>query len=456
MQILRLDSLPVGSELHGYLVDRVLGSGAFGITYLVRHRHLDTLHVIKEYLPDCAMREHSRSTVSPKSSSDKDLFDWGLKSFYKEAQLLHQLSHPHIVKVTDLFEANGTAYFVMPYLRGYTLHVWMKNNPSPSQDELETIFVPLLEGLKYIHEKGLLHRDVKPENIYITDNSNPILIDFGSARMAVGQKSKALTQILTPHFAPIEQYASKGIYTPAMDLYGFAGCMYQAITGELPEEAPNRLVDDEQPRLVGSEYEKRYAGHFLQAIDKSLSVHAGDRHQDSFGLQKDLVGVGDVPLGGYKEQLQYDDGSEYLGEFKDGKPHGQGTHILANGDKYVGEYKDGKRHGQGTCTFLDGQKFVGEFKDGKRHGQGTTTWADNEKYVGEFKDDKRHGQGTHTWANGDKYVGEFKDDKPHGQGRHTWASGNIFVGEYKDGKSHGQGTLTHIPHPFSQHGGYFF
>jgi len=294
MQILRIDSLPSGSEIHGYLVDRVLGSGAFGITYLVRHRHLDTLHIIKEYLPDCAMREHSRSTVSPKSSSDKDLFDWGLKSFYKEAQLLHQLSHPHIVKVTDLFEANGTAYFVMPYLRGYTLHEWMKNNPSPSQEELETIFVPLLEGLKYIHEKCLLHRDVKPENIYITDNTNPILIDFGSARMAVGQKSKALTQILTPHFAPIEQYASKGTFTPAMDLYGFAGCMYQAITGELPEEAPNRLVEDEQPRLAGSEHEKRYAGHFLQAIDKSLSVHAKDRHQDGFALQKDLVGWNNV------------------------------------------------------------------------------------------------------------------------------------------------------------------
>jgi len=289
MQILRLDSLPVGSELHGYRIEQVLGSGAFGITYLARHQYLSSLHVIKEYLPDCAMREHSRSTVSPKSSSDRDLFDWGLKSFYKEAQLLHQLSHPHIVKVTDLFEANGTAYFVMPYLRGYTLHEWMKNNPRPSQEELETIFVPLLEGLKYIHEKGLLHRDVKPENIYITDNTNPILIDFGSARMAIGQKSKALTQILTPHFAPIEQYASKGTYTPAMDLYGFAGCMYQAITGDLPEEAPNRLTEDEQPRLVGSEYEKRYAGHFLQAIDKSLSVHARERHQDGFELQKDLV-----------------------------------------------------------------------------------------------------------------------------------------------------------------------
>jgi len=393
LQILRLDSLPSGSEIHGYSVDRVLGSGAFGITYLVRHRHLDTLHIIKEYLPDCGMREHNRRTVSPKSSSDKDLFDWGLKSFSKEAQLLHQLSHPHIVKVTDLFEANGTAYFVMPYLRGYTLHEWMKNNPSPSQEELETIFVPLLEGLKYIHEKGLLHRDVKPENIYITDNTNPILIDFGSARMAIGQKSKALTQILTPHFAPIEQYASKGTFTPAMDLYGFAGCMYQAITGELPEEAPNRLVEDEQPRLVGSDYEKRYAGHFLQAIDKSLSVHARDRHQDGFDLQKDLVGVRVVPLGGQKEHLQYDDGSEYFEEFKDGKRHGQGTATSSDGEKFVGEWKDDKRHGQGILYDVDGNVvYSGQWLDGKllegkdsgllssAHVKPGTTWT--EPYTG--------------------------------------------------------------------------
>jgi serine/threonine protein kinase len=286
----RIDALPPGSELQSYIIDRVLGSGAFGITYLVKHRHLDSWHVIKEYLPDCGVRENNRSTVRPKSWGDKDLFDWGLKCFFDEAKLLYQLSHPHVVKVTDLFDANDTAYFVMPYLQGVTLHEWMKNNPRPSQDELEAVFVPLLEALKYIHDKGLLHRDIKPENIYITDNTNPVLIDFGSARIAIGQKSKALTQILTPHFAPIEQYRTKGTFTPALDLYSMAACMFQAITGKLPEEAPNRLEEDEQPKLAGSEYVKRYAGHFLLAIDKSLNVYAKDRHQDGFALQKDLVG----------------------------------------------------------------------------------------------------------------------------------------------------------------------
>jgi serine/threonine protein kinase len=286
----RIDALPQGHQLHAYRIERVMGSGAFGITYLAKHRHLDSWHVIKEYLPDCGVRENNRSTVSPKSGGDKDLFDWGLKCFFDEAKLLYQLSHPHVVKVTDLFDANGTAYFVMPYLQGVTLHEWMKNNPRPSQPDLEAIFVPLLEGLKYIHDKGLLHRDIKPENIFITGNGHPVLIDFGSARIAIGQKSKALTQVLTPHFAPFEQYASKGNFSPALDLYSLAACMYQAITGDLPEEAPNRVVKDEQPSLVGSEYEKCYTGHFLQAVDKSLSLHAKDRHQDGFALQSDLVG----------------------------------------------------------------------------------------------------------------------------------------------------------------------
>ncbi len=305
MQNHRIDSLPAGCELHGYRILRVQGSGAFGITYLAEHRHLGTHHVIKEYLPECALREHNRNTVSPKSTSDTDFFSWGLKCFYKEARLLHQLSHPHIVKVADLFEANGTAYFIMPYLRGITLHEWMTNHLAPSQPELEAIFVPLLEGLKYIHDKGLLHRDVKPENIYILESGHPILIDFGSARMAIGQKSKALTQVLTPHFAPIEQYASKGTYTPAMDLYGLAACMYQAITGELPEEAPNRLVNDEQPKLAGSWYKGTFAPSFLRAIDKSLSVHAKDRHQSGFELQRGLVGSVHVTQDFHEPLVQY-------------------------------------------------------------------------------------------------------------------------------------------------------
>ena len=124
----------------------------------------------------------------------------------------------------------------------------------------------------------------------------------------------------------------------------------------------------------------------------------------------------------------------YIGEYKDGKRHGQGTFTYPDGDKYVGQFKDGNYYGQGTYTYISGAKYVGGWKDGKPHGQGTETYSSGEKYIGEFKDGKRHGQGTNTWANGDKYAGEFKDDKRHGQGTFTFADGSIVKGIFKDGE----------------------
>jgi len=119
----------------------------------------------------------------------------------------------------------------------------------------------------------------------------------------------------------------------------------------------------------------------------------------------------------------------------------QGTFTAANGDRYVGEYRDGKAHGQGTYTFANGDRYVGEFRDGKYHGQGTFTFVNGDRYVGEFRDDKFHGQGTYTHANGDRYVGEYRDNKRNGQGTFTFANGDRYVGEFRDGKYHGQGSF---------------
>ncbi len=139
--------------------------------------------------------------------------------------------------------------------------------------------------------------------------------------------------------------------------------------------------------------------------------------------------------------LTFPDGRKYVGEYKDGKPHGQGTLTLPDGGTCVGEFKDDKLHGQGTLTFSDGRKCVGEFKDGKLHGQGTFTWPDGQKYVGEFKASKYHGQGTLTYPDGHTYVGEFKDGQYHGQGTHTYPDGRKYVGEFKDSTYHGQGIM---------------
>ncbi len=291
----RADALAAGSQLQSYIILKVIGSGAFGVTYLAEHIHLGSQHVIKEYFPDSGVRLNGVQ-VGAKSTSDQEIFDWGLGSFFQEAKLLYGLSHPNIVKVTDLFEANGTAYFVMPYLRGITLHQWIKDHPNPGEEALAQIFIPLLEGLKYIHERQLLHRDIKPENIFITYSQTPVLIDFGAARQAIGQKSRPLTQILTPPFAPIEQYQSRDVFLPALDLYSLGACIYQAITGRLIEEAPSRIVgEDTQPRLAGSRYRDRYSPHFLAAVDYALNVRAENRFQSAMDMQQALLGQQQLP-----------------------------------------------------------------------------------------------------------------------------------------------------------------
>ena len=128
------------------------------------------------------------------------------------------------------------------------------------------------------------------------------------------------------------------------------------------------------------------------------------------------------------------DGNKYVGKYKDGKIHGQGTETYANGDKYAGEWENSYRHGQGTYTWVSGDKYVGEWEDGKKHGQGTFTHANGNKYVGKYKDGKKHGQGTYTWVLGDIYVGGWGDGKFHGQGTYTWADGISWTGEWKEGK----------------------
>jgi len=136
----------------------------------------------------------------------------------------------------------------------------------------------------------------------------------------------------------------------------------------------------------------------------------------------------------FQRTVNYNDGSKYVGGWKDGKSNGQGTSTYPNGNKYVGEFKDGEKHGQGTFTFSSGNKFEGEFKDDEPNGQGTFTWSDGRKYVGEYKDGKRNGQGTSTYPSGNKFEGEYKDGKKNGQGTYTWSDGSKYVGEFKDGK----------------------
>ena len=189
----------------------MLGFGGFGMTYLGFDHNLDKPVAIKEYLPsDIATRTADRS-VAAQASEVRGDFQWGLERFVDEARTLARFDHRHIIKVYRFFEAHGTAYIVMEYAEGETLSAHLERKGSLSEAELKAILYPLLDGLAVVHGADFLHRDIKPGNIVLRDvDGSPVLLDFGSARQAIGAKSRSVTSIVTPGYAPIEQYSSRG------------------------------------------------------------------------------------------------------------------------------------------------------------------------------------------------------------------------------------------------------
>ena len=186
------NALPMQSMLLEYRIDQVLGAGGFGITYRARDSNLDKDVAIKEYLPgELAMRDPEGNVV-PQGTSHEAGYQWGLDRFLLEARTLAKFSHPHIVRVLRYFEANRTAYMVMDYEQGDSLKTTLQLDPQPPEEKLKALLAPLLEGLSAIHATGFLHRDIKPDNIYIRADGRPVLIDFGAARQAMGGETKKI------------------------------------------------------------------------------------------------------------------------------------------------------------------------------------------------------------------------------------------------------------------------
>jgi serine/threonine protein kinase len=233
-----------------YIIGKLLGKpGGFGITYLGWDKRLLTKVAVKEYLPrDLSGRDIDHITVFPHSRDDAETFAYGLTRFVDEARTLAQLDHPSVVRVRDFFEENGTAYLVMDYYDGLTLSEYISHQPAARLSESQAINVisPILDGLREVHAKGFLHRDIKPQNIYLTIGNRPILLDFGAARFAMGERSRSLSVVLSEGYAPIEQYQRNGKQGPWTDVYGAAATLYACVTGTTPPTAMDRVgvVDD--------------------------------------------------------------------------------------------------------------------------------------------------------------------------------------------------------------------
>jgi len=269
-------ALPVGSQIEHFCIEGVLGKGGFGITYLAADARLGKRVAIKELLPDTIATRAERNSVVPHSSGMQQDWEWARERFLEEARALAAFSHPAIVGVHRLIEANGTVYMVMDYVEGESYEARLQRiGTEPDQASLMAVVSPILSGLDEVHAHGLLHRDIKPENILIDKRGQPVLIDFGSARESVG-KTMTMTSIVTHGYSPIEQYQTKGRMGPWTDIYAIAAVMCRAITGEKPPVASDRIVQDDfewlNQRAVPS-----FTASFRKAIDVALCVRGEDR-----------------------------------------------------------------------------------------------------------------------------------------------------------------------------------
>ncbi|MBF0569029.1 MAG: protein kinase, partial [Nitrospirae bacterium] len=241
-------ALPLKTILNDkkYIIGKVLGKpGGFGITYLGWDMTLHNRVAIKEYIPrHLASRGSDRKTLEPHSKESWEDFKYGLEQFLQEARTIAKFDNVHIVRIRSFFEENSTAYIVMDYYDGISLMEYLSRQPDekiPWKTAVD-IMMPILDGLREVHENNIIHRDIKPQNIYITTGGRPILLDFGAARYSFGNKTQALTVVMTPGYAPPEQYHAKGKQGPWTDIYACAATLYNLITGDVPTDAAERLA----------------------------------------------------------------------------------------------------------------------------------------------------------------------------------------------------------------------
>ncbi len=289
-------ALPSGSIIQRYTIHGVLGQGGFGITYLAHDANLSQPVAIKEYLPTDLCWRNTDDDVVPFTKSHRKDFRWGLNRFITEAQTLSRFEHPNIVSVFSVFEMNRTAYMVMRYEDGSSLSEILDRGATLDENWLKKMVLPILDGLGVVHAAGFTHRDIKPGNIYIRKDHSPVLLDFGSARRTEGVTARTLTTLVSPGYAPFEQYyARSDKQGPWTDIYGLGATLYRATVGTVPCDAIARsealLSGADDPYVPATRAAaERYSVEFLCAIDRALSFREEKRPQDLAGWKRELEG----------------------------------------------------------------------------------------------------------------------------------------------------------------------
>lgn len=293
-----LHCLRKGTRLIGrYTIEKVLGQGGFGITYL----GIDELHekkvAIKEFFPQGIVTRNIEyeDAVTVTFVGEKDNYNKGKEKFLKEARIMARFSKDEgIVKAQDFFEINNTAYIVMEYLEGITLKQYLRENERIEPEELLELFVPLIESLDEIHSQGLIHRDISPDNIMVLLGGKIKLMDFGAARDYTDFGEKSLSLILKPGYAPPEQYQTHGVQGPWTDIYALCATMYKCLTGENPPDAIERVMDDNLKGI--SEFGIPVSKQMEETIIKGMSISARNRYQNIEEFCEDLYALSEETL----------------------------------------------------------------------------------------------------------------------------------------------------------------
>jgi hypothetical protein len=291
--------LPIGTRLADFEITGVLGEGGFGIVYMAFDHSLQRSVALKEYMPGVLAARASDNSIMVRAERHQETFNVGLKSFINEARFLAQFDHPSLVKVHRFWEQNRTAYTAMQYYDGRTIKDIVTQSPElVTEVWCKKVMKQILDALEMLYTMKILHRDVSPDNIIVQESGDAVLLDFGSARQIIGDRTRGLTVILKPGYAPVEQYAGdasldQGPYT---DIYALAAVMFFAIIKEPPATSIARMVRDPVKPLAERGL-PGYSQAFLAAIDKGLAVLAQDRPQtiDAFRALLGIETGGEAP-----------------------------------------------------------------------------------------------------------------------------------------------------------------
>lgn len=289
-------SLSNGHQLLSYKIESVLGAGGFGITYLATDTNLNRAVAIKEYFPEQLAYRDDNDSIDAASERESKAFVWGRERFLKEGQILARFSNPNIVSVLDFFELHNTSYMVMEYESGESLKSIIREGRRLSESDVLEVLLPLLRSLARFHNEGFIHRDIKPANILIRRDGTPVLLDFGSARQTVSGERLSLTSLVSPGYAPVEQYSDKGAHQgPWTDIYALGATFYHLLTGRMPATAMERTAclhsSNDPLTAAGVLARGAYSEELLKAIDISMKLMEHERPRSVSELLELLPGT---------------------------------------------------------------------------------------------------------------------------------------------------------------------